>query len=50
MQIIYRYVVITGDGKIVGIFSTIDTADQFIEEFQTDFTSELRYYIIRTDF
>ena len=50
MEIINRYAVITGDGKIVGIFSTIAMAENFIKGFQGDFTSELRYYKIYTDF
>lgn len=50
MGIFEKFAVVTGDGKIVGIFSTIDMAEDFITIYQANFTSELRYYKIYTDF
>jgi hypothetical protein len=42
--------VVTGDGKIVGIFSYKVNAITFIENNQPRFTSELRINEIYTDF
>lgn len=43
------YAVITGDGKLVGLFSTNERAEDFIKYYQKNFTSELRWYEIHTD-
>jgi hypothetical protein len=50
MGIFEKFAVITGDCKIVGIFSSIDMAEDFIAIYQVNFSSELRYYKIYTDF
>ena len=50
MGIFEKFAVITGDCKIVGIFSSVDKAKDFITIYQVNFSSELRYYKIYTDF
>lgn len=42
--------VVTGDGKIVGLFSNKVNAITFIKNNQSHFTSELRINEIYTDF
>ena len=43
------FAVITGDGKMVGIFKDKANAIKYINEFQKIFTSELRINEIYTD-